>query len=198
MLSTSLWQHTKMSTTLKTLDGLKDFECEKGQLSSRPPVPYVPLRDLITTKEAPESLKIKLPDGSVFNMSIYSCGIIKEYLAHVITVLHLIRQKGLNPQCRKLGKAVVKLSGTLKNPLKDDGSKTTVLLDVDVESRKVETEQTQQILQETQKTQDEAIAKTYKLLRNLLTGDVQTRLDHVCRKMHEHDWWAGVNCKVTK
>ncbi len=101
-------------------------------------------------------------------------------------------------QCRKLGKAVVKLSRTLKNLLKDAGSKTTFLLDVDVEACKVEIEQTQKMLQETQKTHNKAIAKRHKLLRNLLSSDTQTKLDCVCRKMHKRDSWAGVNGKVTK
>ncbi len=47
VLSTTLWQHAKMSTNLKTLEGLKDFECKKGQLSSWPPVPCVLPADLI-------------------------------------------------------------------------------------------------------------------------------------------------------
>jgi hypothetical protein len=102
VLSTGLWQHTNMSTTLKALNGLKYSECKKGQLSSRPPIPYVPLIDLITTKEEPQSLKIKLPDGSFFNMSIYSCGNTKEYLAHIVASLRIIKQKGLDAHCRKL------------------------------------------------------------------------------------------------
>ncbi len=35
LLGTGLWHHTKMSTSLKSPDGLKDAECKKGQLSSR-------------------------------------------------------------------------------------------------------------------------------------------------------------------
>jgi hypothetical protein len=84
--------------------------------------------DLVTTKEATESLKIKLPDGTVFNMSIFSRGNTKEYLAHIIVVLHLISQKGLNVQCRKLAKAVKKQAGMLKNPQKAAGFKTTHLV----------------------------------------------------------------------
>jgi hypothetical protein len=72
VLSTTLWQHAMMSTALKSPKGLKDLECKKGQLSSWPPVPYVPPTDLVTTKEAPESLKIKLPNETVFNMSSFS------------------------------------------------------------------------------------------------------------------------------
>jgi hypothetical protein len=36
---TGLWQHTKVSTSLKSLDGLKDAECKKGQLSCWLPIP---------------------------------------------------------------------------------------------------------------------------------------------------------------
>jgi hypothetical protein len=93
-----------MSTTLKSPKGLKVLECKKGQLSSQPSIPYVPPTDLVTTKEAPESLKIKLLDGTVINMPIFSQGNTKEYLAHIVAVLHPISQKGLDVQCRKLAK----------------------------------------------------------------------------------------------
>jgi hypothetical protein len=54
------------------------------------------------------------------------------------------------------------------------------------------------MLQESQKAHNKAIAKTYKQLMNLLSGDSQSQWDCVCRKMHKRDLWAGVNCQVTK
>jgi hypothetical protein len=69
---------------------------------------------------------------------------------------------------------------------------------VDTTARKVEIEQTQQMLQEAQKAHDKAIAKLYEQLRNLLSGDAQSQWDRVCHKMHEHDSWAAVNGQVTK
>jgi hypothetical protein len=126
-------------------------------------------------------LKVKLPDDTCLNMPIYY------YLAHIVAVLIIIKQKGLDAKCRKLGKAVVKQSEALKNLLEAAGSKDTVLSDIDVEARKVEIEQTQQMLQESQKQHNEAIAKTYQQLRNLLSSDLKSQWDHVCRKMHERD-----------
>ncbi len=35
LLGTGLWQYAKMSTSLKSPNGLKDAECKKGQLSHR-------------------------------------------------------------------------------------------------------------------------------------------------------------------
>jgi hypothetical protein len=115
-----------VSTIIKTPKGLKDSKCEKGQLSSQPPILYIPPMDLVTTKETPDTLKIKLPNGTVFNMSIFSQGNNEEYLAHIVAILCTIKQKGLKAQCRKLAKAADKLTGTSKNLLKAAGSKTTI------------------------------------------------------------------------
>ncbi len=56
LLGTGLWQYAKMSTSLKSPHGLKDAECEKGQLSHRPPIPYVPVVDVVMPKEEPQLL----------------------------------------------------------------------------------------------------------------------------------------------
>jgi hypothetical protein len=69
---------------------------------------------------------------------------------------------------------------------------------VDVTTRKVEIEQTQQMLQVAQKAHDKAIAETYEQLRNLLSIDAQSQWDRVYREMHERDSWAAVNGQVTK
>jgi hypothetical protein len=113
-----------MSTTLTSPKGLKDLECKKRQLSSRQLILYAPPTYLVNTKEAPETLIIKLPDGTIFNMSIFAQGNTEEYLAHVVAVLWLISQRKLNVQYRKLAKAVDKLAGMLKNLLKAAWSKT--------------------------------------------------------------------------
>ncbi len=78
------------------------------------------------------------------------------------------------------------------------GSQDTISTSVDVTARKVEIEQTQQMLQEAQKAHDKAIAKRYKQLRNLLSSDAQSQWDCICHKMHKRDSWAAVNGQVTK
>jgi hypothetical protein len=95
LLGTGLWQHAKLSNSLKFLDGLKDAEREKGQQPHWPPILYVPVIDIITPKEEPQIFKIKLPDASHLSMPIYSRGNNKKYLAHIVAVLRVIDQKGL-------------------------------------------------------------------------------------------------------
>jgi hypothetical protein len=143
LLGTGLWQYAKMSTTLKSPNGLKNAECKKGQLSNRRPIPYIPEVDIVMLKEEPLSLKVKLPDGSHLNMPIYSCGNTKEYLTHIVAVLRIMDKKGLGKKCRMLAKAVEKLSEALKNLLEAAGSQDTVSTNVDIQAHMVEIEQTQ-------------------------------------------------------
>ncbi len=126
LLSTGLRQHAKMSTTLKTPDELKNVECKKGQLSIWPPIPYIPVVDIITPKEDPQVYKVKLPDDSHINLHIYSRGNNKEYLTHIVAVLHAIKQRGLDSRSGKLEKAVLRQSKMLKNLLDAAGSQDTV------------------------------------------------------------------------
>ncbi len=148
-----------MSTPLKSPDGLKDADCEKGQLSHRPSILYVPVVDIIMPKEDPQVFKIKLPDASHLSMPIYSRGNNEEYLAHIVAVLQVIEQKGLPKKCRVLAKAVARRSNVLNNLQEAAESQDTVLTSVDVTARKVEIEQTIQMLQEAQKAK--AITKSY-------------------------------------
>jgi hypothetical protein len=70
-----------MSTNLKSPDVLKDAECEKGQLSQWPPIPYVPVVDVVTPKEEPQVLKVKLLDASHISIPIFSRGNNKENIS---------------------------------------------------------------------------------------------------------------------
>jgi hypothetical protein len=129
-----------------------------------------PVVDIVTPKEEPQVFKIKLPDASHISMPIYFHGNNEEYLAHIVAVLQVIEQKGLPKKCQVLTKAVARRSKALRNLQKAAESQDTVLMSVDVMARKVEIEQTSQMLQEAQKAHNKAIAGSYKQLRNLLSG----------------------------
>jgi hypothetical protein len=119
LLGTRLWCYTyiKMSTNLKSIDMLKDAKCKKGQLSQRPPIPYVPVVDVVMPKEDPAVLKVKLPNNSHISVPIFSHGNNKEYIAHIVAVLRINEQKGLQKKCRVYAKAIAKTaSGVEESP----------------------------------------------------------------------------------
>jgi hypothetical protein len=77
ILETPLWQYV-ISSNLKSLpEGLKNPECKKGTPPVRPPIPYVPLTDLLE-KWKTKQIKVELPDGTYFQMLFYGSGNNKE------------------------------------------------------------------------------------------------------------------------
>ncbi len=117
LLGTGLWRYTyvEMSSNLKSTDMLKDTKCEKGQLSQWLPIPFVPVVDVDAPKEDPAVLKVKLPDNSHISVPIFSRGNNKEYIAHIVAVLRIVKQKGLPKKCRVYAKAVATRQVALKN-----------------------------------------------------------------------------------
>ncbi len=95
--------------------------------------------DLVTPKENPAVLKVKLPDDSHISIPIFSRGNNKEYIVHIVAVLRIIEQKGLHKKCRVYAKAVVKWQAALNNLQEASEPQVT---SVDVAACKVEIEQT--------------------------------------------------------
>jgi hypothetical protein len=94
-------------------------------------------------------------------------------------------------ECRKKAKKLERVSTVLKDLRQREGSEEPNAL-------KAEREQSLEIFEKAKKEHDVAVASTYELLRNLLSGDAQTQWDRIDREMHERDSWAGVNGVVTK
>ncbi len=84
LLGTGLWQHAKMSTSLKSPDGLKDAECEKEQLSHRLPILYISVVDIVTPKEEPQIFKVKLPDALDLSMPYTPMGTTRNTLCTLL------------------------------------------------------------------------------------------------------------------
>ena len=160
-----------MSASSRAPEGLKDSECKKGKLGIRPPIPYVPPTDLLKTKETSDSLKVKLPDGTVFTMQIFAKGNPEEYLSHMQAVLRLIGNKGLDAQCKKLMKERNEQTTVLEAlKLKSIGPRDASP-EEDPDEIKAEIKETKELALETQNQYNIVVASTYKLLRNLLASE---------------------------
>jgi hypothetical protein len=81
-----------MSTTHKSLPkGLKHLDCKKGTLTVQPPIPYIPPIDLHEKRDT-KQIKVKLLNGTNFQISAFNQGNNEEYLFHVMVVKHLLEQ----------------------------------------------------------------------------------------------------------
>jgi hypothetical protein len=113
-----------MSSNLKFLpEGLKNAECKKGKLVAQPPIPYVPPVDLHKTRE-PEQIKVKMPDGTNFQIAAFGYGNKEEYLIHLIAILRVIEQKGMGMDIRKAFQSLVEVRREMKPLFKFPDDKT--------------------------------------------------------------------------
>ncbi len=89
-----------MTKSNGVLKGLKDQECERGNRTNRPPIPYVPVVDEIqdavnANSNKPRMQKIKLPNKTKFQAGVWNTGTPEEFLMHVKQAIHSCDRMGL-------------------------------------------------------------------------------------------------------
>ncbi len=68
---------------------------QEGAAFSTAAYPVRTMVVVVTPKEEPQVLKVKLPDESHISVPIFSCGNNKECLVHIVAVLQITKHKGL-------------------------------------------------------------------------------------------------------
>ncbi len=87
-----------MSTNKSVPEGLKNQECKKGNRKKRPPIPYVPIVNVVQeaiSKGKEYTYKIKLPDKTEFSVPIWDTGTQEAFLIHVQQAKSACKRKGL-------------------------------------------------------------------------------------------------------
>jgi hypothetical protein len=89
-----------MSEQSRVIKGLKDQECEKGAISRRPPIAYVPVTDKVQEQlnsnlSGKRMEKLTTPDGVTFHVGIWYSGMPEQLLLHVKQAMHSVKQAGL-------------------------------------------------------------------------------------------------------
>jgi hypothetical protein len=179
LLETPLWQYA-MSLNLKSPpEGLKNAECEKGTPPIRPPILYVPPTDLLKKRET-EQIKVELLDETKFQMPTYDSGNNKEYLVHVIAVLHLVEQKGTAAEVKETFAALVAVRKEM-SPFFNFPEDETVAAK---EARKKRLNKLNESLKAKKTFAVEQAQKAYKLFCCFVGSKAQTQWDRIVNEMH--------------
>jgi hypothetical protein len=172
-----------MSSNLKSpLEGLKNAECKKGKLIARPPIPHVPPLDL-HKMQGTEKIKVKMPDGTNFQMATFGYRNNKEYLVHIIAVLCIIEQIGMETDVRKAFQALVEVRREMK-PLFEFSEDET-------EAEKQVWKQTlskyKDILKAKKSVAVAEAQKAYEVFRCFVASNSRTQWDRIVHEMHTKD-----------
>jgi hypothetical protein len=100
-----------MSLAKSVPEGLKPQECERTKLCEPPPVPYVPVKDVVQEEVAKmRNLQIKtsLEKDRTLNFPVsHKNGTQEAFLMHVMAVLDAIKKRGMFKDYNKAQKAYV-------------------------------------------------------------------------------------------
>jgi hypothetical protein len=182
ILETSLWSYSMSSNLKSPPEGLKASKCKKGKSSAQPPIPYVPLTDLIKKWEG-EQIKVKMPDGTNFSMSTFMRGTNKDYLVHVIVVLRIIVKKGTAAEIKVAWLALSAIRKEMAPILQE-------LPDESKEAKKLHLaslEQFKGILKAKKGTAIAVTGQAYKMSHLFIVCDQQTQWDKIVQEMHTKD-----------
>ncbi len=67
-------------------EGIKDAECKRGAIANRPPIPYVAPVDPYEKQEKTK-IKVKLPDGTNYQMVPFRAESNENYVNHIIAMI---------------------------------------------------------------------------------------------------------------
>jgi hypothetical protein len=93
---------------------LSDQECEKGQLTQRPPIPYATSKAETILKASRETVKMKTPEGEVKMAVLGDSPGTEEYLQHLNAFLQMLARKKCEDELTKLSKAVVTITALVR------------------------------------------------------------------------------------
>jgi hypothetical protein len=127
-----------------------------------------------------EQIKVKLPDGTKFQMPIYGTGNKKEYLGHIIAVFHLVEQKGIAAEVKEAFAALVAVRKEM-SPLFEFPDNQTA---VKKEARKKKLTKLKEALKAKEDIAVAEAQKAYKLFRCFVVSKVQTQWDRIVNEMH--------------
>ena len=84
-------------------EGLKPQECERNAGRSKPPIPYIPKKDVLqdAVESSANTLKLTLPHKMELRVPVWSKGTPEQFLVHVQQALDVIRQKSLQTALEK-------------------------------------------------------------------------------------------------
>ena len=93
----------RMSHAKVAPEGIKPQEHERNMGRSKPPIPYIPQKDVIEEEvdSSANMLKLTLPHKVELHNPVWSKGTPELFLVHIQQALDAIRQKGLQTTLEK-------------------------------------------------------------------------------------------------
>ena len=167
---------------------LTDQECEKGQLTQRPPIPYATPKAETTLKASRETVKMKTSEGEVKMAVLGDNPGPEEYLQHLNSFLRMLSRKKWDDEMTKLTKAVLTVTARVmklaRTPNKETEPQTT--------NRLSQWEAAEAELKKAEALESVKVGLVYDFFRKTLKEDPEIQWDCIIDDMHAKDPWEDL------
>jgi len=166
---------------------LTDQECEKGQLTQRPPIPYAISKAETILKASRETVKMKSPEGEVKMAVLGDSPGPEEYLQHHNAFLQMLARKKWDDELTRLTKAAVTAAALVRKLVKIPNEET----EPETSQRITRWEAAEAELSKAQAHESAKVGLVYDLFRKTKRRSRTTVGSHR-RDMHAKDPWEGL------
>jgi hypothetical protein len=119
ILTTPLCQHLLLSmSSTPTSQELSDAECEKGQVTQRPPIPYAVSKNGLLLSTLRETIKIKIPKGESKQTLLGDGADREEYVKHLMSFTRFMEKKGYEAYLEAASNVTLSTTTALKKLVK--------------------------------------------------------------------------------
>jgi hypothetical protein len=135
-----------------------------------------------------------MPDGTNFQMATFAYRNNEEYLVHVIAILRIVEQKGMELDVKKAFQALVEVRREMKPLFEFPENKT----EAEKEIWKQSLSKYKEIFKAKKSVAVAEAQKAYEVFCCFIVGNLQTQWDRIVHKMHTKDPWIGANGSSNK
>jgi len=167
---------------------LSDQECEKGQLTQRPSIPYATSKAETILKASRETVKMKTPEGEDKMAVLGDSPGAEEYLQHLNAFLRMLARKKCEDEVTKLSKAVVITKALVKKLTRIPSEET----EPETSKRLGLWEAAEAELKKAQAHESAKVGLIYDLFCKTLKEDPELQWDHIVDDMHAKDPWEDL------
>jgi len=168
---------------------LNDSECEKGQVTQRPPIPYAASKSSLLMMTTRKTVKMKkMPEGEHKQAILGDEADAEEYVKHLMSFDRLMEKKGYGANLESAANAVLKAGLTLKKHSKvpkgeKDPAKAKRLAVVKAAKKE---------LTAAKVVESTVACLGYSLFCKLTKDDSETQWDWILADMHTKNPWEDI------
>ncbi len=167
---------------------MSDADCEKGQFTQQPPIPYAVSKNGLLVSTLQETIKVKTPKGESKQTLLGDRADGEEYVKHLMSFFQFMEKKGYKADLEAAAKITLSATTALKRLAKaqtgeKDPAKAKRL--TKVEAAKVR-------LINAKVVESTLACLAYDLFRKLLRDEPEIQWDRIVTEMHTKSPWEDI------